>query len=176
MLRQAKWLFYRDRMLEQLGALLLAYPRGRQFPDDFPGLKAGMRRHFDGGLPPASAALQLAGGIVAGLLRPLAAEERERVLARLLASGLDDLKAAATRRTARRSRDVTDPTELAAELAGVAIFMARGLAEEGTLSRDEYAWFVGELDAALGSGEGLAESLGRRFALPERRTQWRAPV
>ena len=119
MLRQAKWLFYRDRVLEQLGALLLAYPRGRQFSDDFPGLKAAMRRHFDGGLPPGSAALQLAGGIVAGLLRQLGAEERETVLTPLLALGLDDLKAAATQRTARRSPDIADPIAFATELAGV---------------------------------------------------------
>jgi hypothetical protein len=173
MLRQAKWLFYRDRVLEQLGALLLAYPRGRQFFGDFPGLKAKMREHFDAGLAPASASLQLASGILTGLLRQLGAAERALVLARLRSVELEALKAIAAERNAGRRRDETAPAAFAAELAGVAIFMARGLAEEGMLGRAEYAWLLGELETALGSnGEAGSGPLSRRFALPEERPLW----
>jgi hypothetical protein len=175
MLRQAKWLFYRDRVLEQLGALLLAYPRGRQFFRDFPGLKVEMRRQFDAGVAPASAALQLASGILSGLVRQLGAAERTVVLARLRSVELEELKAIAAERNAGRRRDETAPAAFAAELAGVAIFMARGLAEEGILARAEYAWLLGELDAALGR-DGEAETLSRRFALPETEAQWGSPA
>lgn len=177
MLRQAKWLFYRDRVLEQLGALLLAYPRGRQFFGDFPGLKAEVRRHFDAGLAPASASLQLASGILTGLLRQLGGAERAWVLARLRSMELEGLKAIAAERNAGRRRDETAPAAFAAELAGVAMFMARGLAEEGTLAREEYAWLLGELEAALGpNGEADSGPLSRRFALPERGAQWGSPA
>ena len=173
MLRQAKWLFYRDRVLEQLGALLLAYPRGRQFFSDFPGLKTETRRHFDGGLAPASAALQLAAGILSGLLRQLGAAERAAVLARLRTVQLEELKAIAAERNAGRRRDETAPAAFAAELAGVAIFMARGLAEEGILAREEYAWLLAELETTLDpNGEADTERLSRRFALAEKRTLW----
>ena len=173
MLRQAKWLFYRDRVLEQLGALLLAYPRGRQFFRDFPGLKAEMCRHFDAGVAPAPAALQLASGILSGLVRQLGAAERTVVLARLRTVQLEELKAIAAERNAGRRRDETAPAAFAAELAGVAIFMARGLAEEGILARAEYAWLLGELETALDpGGEVDTERLSRRFALPEKHTLW----
>ena len=173
MLRQAKWLFYRDRVLEQLGALLLAYPRGRQFLGDFPGLKAKMRQHFDAGLAPASASLQLASGILTGLLRQLGGAERAWVLARLRSVELEELKAIAAERNAGRRHDLAEPAAFAAELAGVAIFMARGLAEEGILSRQEYAWLLGELEIALDrNGEADSGPLSRRFALPEKRTLW----
>ena len=177
MLRQAKWLFYRDRVLEQLGALLLAYPRGRQFFRDFPGLKVEMRRQFDAGVAPASAALQLASGILSGLVRQLGAAERTVVLARLRSVELEELKAIAAERNAGRRRDETAPAALAAELAGVAIFMARGLAEEGILARQEYAWLLGELEIALDrNGEADSGPLSRRFALPEKHTLWGTPA
>ena len=171
MLRQARWLIYRDRVLEQLGALLLAYPRGRQFIGDFPALKPEMRRHFDDGSAPASAALQVAAKILGGLLGQLEPAERALVAARLGALDLDALKAIATERLARRRDDAAGPVELAIELGGVAIFVARGLAEEGTLAREEYSYLIGELENAL-SPVGGAEPLSRRFALPQRRTQW----
>ena len=172
MLRQAKWLFYRDRVLEQLGALLLAYPRGRQFFRDFPGLKSEMRRHFEAGLAPASSALQLAAAIVAGLLGQLGAGEREDVAARLGALDLDGLKATASERLARRSAETGEPRAFAIELAGLAIFIARGLAEEGTLSREEYNLLLGEIATALRPDGADTERLSRRFALAEKRTLW----
>src|SRR5687767_2869319 len=104
MLRQAKWLFYRDRVLEQLGALLLIYPRGRQFFSDFPGLKAEMHRHFDAGLAPASSALQLAAGILSGLLRHLGEADCALALERLRSVELEGLKAMAAERNAGRRR------------------------------------------------------------------------
>jgi hypothetical protein len=177
MLRQARWLFYRDGVLEQLSALLLAYPRGRQFFRDFPGLKAEMRRQFDAGVAPASAALQLATGILSGLVRQLGEADRALVLARLRSMELEALKAIAAERNAGRRRDETAPAAFAAELAGVSIFMARGLAEAGILARREYAWLLGELETALDPG-GEADSgpLSRRFALPERGGQWGSPA
>ncbi len=177
MLRQAKWLFYRDRVLDQLGALLLAYPRGRQFFRDFPGLKVEMRRQFDAGVAPASAALQLASGILSGLVRQLGAAERTVVLARLRSVELEELKAIAAERNAGRRQDLAEPAAFAAELAGVAIFMARGLAEEGILSRQEYAWLLRELESALDrSGDADSGPLSRRFALPEKHTLWGTPA
>ena len=136
-----------------------------------------MRQNFDAGLAPASAALQLASGILTRLLRQLGAAERALVLARLRSVELGALKEIAAERNAGRRRDEVEPVKFAAELAGVAIFMARGLAEEGILAREEYAWLLGELETALRpNGEADSGPLSRRFALPERAAQWRSPA
>ena len=49
MLSFVKRLAYRDRVLEQLSTLLVMYPRGRQFADDFRTLPGIIRARFRGG-------------------------------------------------------------------------------------------------------------------------------
>ena len=49
---------HRDAVMKNLEALLLLYPRGRQFARDFPELKPTIRADFDAGVPPTLSRIQ----------------------------------------------------------------------------------------------------------------------
>src|SRR5687767_2196196 len=125
MLRYAKWLAYRDKVLDHLGALLVMYPRGRQFTADFPGLRDEMQRHFEAGASPAGAALQMAAAIIADILGQLSREQRRSALAQLESLGGAELQERAAQQLSRRPPQLRDPAEFAASLIGVALFLAR---------------------------------------------------
>jgi hypothetical protein len=155
---------YRDQVLDHLHTLLLMYPRGRQLRKDYPGLSAAIRREFDGAAGPFSAALRLAGDIIAGLLRQLDAEERAAVLSDLLSLDLEWAKALAAERLAAPKASPPSACILAVELCGVAIFMARSLAEAEALRRSEYRRLLAAIESALGA---TAEPLQNRFGFPD---------
>ncbi len=150
---------YRDQVLEQLGALLLMYPRGRQFAKDFPDLRATVRRHFEEGVAPASAASQIAADMLADILRQLGAKERATVLAGILAAPPEAAESLAARRLGGDRTRKAEAVAFATELASVAIFMGRRMAEEGTLRRDELRHLLAAIEGALGAeGQPLAGS------------------
>jgi hypothetical protein len=152
-LRFVKRLNYRDRVLDHLGALLLAWPRGRQFARDFPGLRATIRGHFEAGLSPQSSATRLAAGIIAGTLRQLGEPDRRAVLDEIGRLDREALASMASRRVAG-GVDKPDPVAFATDLVAIAIFMARRMAEEGTLQRSDYVHVLREIEGAIvASGE-----------------------
>ena len=140
-------------MLEQLGALLLMYPRGRQFAADFPDLRATIRRRFEEGVAPSSAALQIAADILADMLRQLGKEDRAAVLAAILAAPPETVESRAARRLAGERTRAAEKVAFATELSSVAILMARRMAEEGTLRQEESDYLAGAIRSALGAEE-----------------------
>lgn len=138
MLRYARWLRYRDQVLGHVGALLLAYPRGRRISADHPRLRASIRVLFDAGVSPTAAAAQLASAVITGLMGQLDAEGRLAALERLRSLDEEMLRSMASRCIAGALEPPTSPPILAAELAAVAMFLARRMTEEGTLNRRDY--------------------------------------
>jgi hypothetical protein len=157
MLSFVKRLAYRDRVLDQLDALLLMYPPGRQFSADFPGLPARVRVHFGEGLSATGSALQLAAEIIAGLVDPFDADARREVLAQVTRLRPDELAATAARSISRQRSDQKDKVAFVAELIGVAIFMAQRMRQEGTAAESEYRIFIELLDRALPSLAAVAD-------------------
>lgn len=150
MLRLFRWLGFRDKALDQLGALLLMYPRGRQFTADFAGLRQAMRAHFEAGISPAGSAVQIAAAIAGDLVRQLAPKQRAEVRERLQAFEPGTLEALAQRQIAGMEARPADSAVFAAQLAGVALFLARRMTEEATLHRSEYEYLLAEIEAASG--------------------------
>jgi hypothetical protein len=157
MLRFIRRLNYRDRVFDYLGALLLFYPRRRRVSKDFPGVRNAIGSSFEAGLAPSSCALKLAAGIIQELLRQLDLRERKVVLAELARLEWHDFHALAARRLARPAADTRNGAIFVGQLTGIAMFMARRMKEEGTLSPVEYHQFVSELakDLCIGSGAEL---------------------
>ena len=149
MLSFVKRLAYRDRVLEQLSTLLVMYPRGRQFADDFRTLPGIIRARFEEGASPASCAVELAGMILGELLGQLDAQARSAVAERLRNADPDQLKALAAQRISERGKDPADPVALAADMAGVALYLARRMTEEGSLGAREYEFLAAAIDRAL---------------------------
>ena len=147
--RFVKRLRFRDKTLDHLGALLLYYPSGRQFTKDFPGLRRTIRAHCDAGVAPESSALQIAVGILERFLRQLSADERAAVVAALAETDLEALGALAAKRMAQRKVRPGDGVTFATQLSGVAIFMARRMAETGALRREEFQHLLNSVEAAL---------------------------
>jgi hypothetical protein len=175
MLRLPRWLAYRDKVLEHLETLLVMYPRGRQFSDDYPSLQALMRRHFDEGTTPASSALAITGQIIADMAGQLSFPQRDHASAALRALELDSLAAAIGRQISRRPEPPGEPADFAARLAGGALLMARRMVEDGILDRREHACFIEALDQAFdspGTGRGGEPSLAMRFGLPDAPSLW----
>jgi hypothetical protein len=173
-LRFVKRLNYRDRVHEHLNALLVGYPAGRQFADDFPSLRDAIRSRFEAGVSAPSAALQLAAEIVSGLLGQLDAAGKVRVAEGMLRLDREQAAAMASRFLAGAREEPADRLSFATELAGLAVFMAARMADEGTLRRGEYDYLVAAIEEALGaeaaqagSKHGLACSLTRIFLLCE---------
>lgn len=174
MLRYAKWIAYRDNVLDQLGGLLVMYPRGRQFASDFPGLLPAIRAHFDSGVSPTGSAVQAAAQIAGDLIRQLGHEQRAAVLERLGRLDGRELEAIAARQISRRPAEPGDAVTFAANLAGVALLLARRMWEDGLVHRVEYEFLLGELDRAIQPGADkkahpeASASLVELFPLPER--------
>ncbi len=173
MLRFVKRLNYRDRVHEHLNALLVGYPPGRQFADDFPGLAEAIRAHFEAGVSAPSAALQIAAGIASGLLGQLDSAEKTSVLKGLARLDARELEAMAARRIAGARDELRGRVSFATQLAGLAIYMAGRMTQEGALRQAEYEFFLGELEKPFeteagraGSNRARAPILSEMFALP----------
>jgi len=138
------------------------YPRRRQFAGDFPELRATIRSEFEGGTSPPSAALKIAADIIAGLLRQLPEEARAIVLNDIIRSDPAALKALAAARLGRDKARASDAVAFAAQLIGVAVFMARRMVDEGTLRLEEFHHLLAAIDAAL--DVDAACSLANAFA------------
>lgn len=159
MLRLVKWFAYRDQVLDGVNTLLVMYPRRRQFGDDFPGLRAVIRSHFDGGVSPMGSALHVSLLIIQDLLGQLDSPERDRVVELLQSLCLDDLEPLAASQISGRPERPKDRVSFALRLVGGALLMARRMTEEGTLSRAEHAALLAGLDGALPPGqEGAVET------------------
>jgi len=151
MLHTMRLLRYRDEVLDHLGTLLVMYPRGRQFPDDFAALRGVIRTHFDGGVSTWGSAVQLTAAIIASFLRQLDPDERRSVLEQLGAMDWDALRSIAARRLARTEAGASNRTTFPAQLIGVSIFMARKLTHEGALHRSEYEYLLSEIEGQFGA-------------------------
>ncbi len=69
---------HRDAVMKNLEALLLNYPRGRQFARDFPRLKTAIRADFEAGVPPTLAALKISESVIANFVDQLEGPRRRR--------------------------------------------------------------------------------------------------
>jgi hypothetical protein len=160
---------HRDAVMRNLDALLLLYPRGRQFPRDFPTLKATIRSDFETGVPPTVSALRISGGVIGSFVGQLGDDQKARVLAALVEHGRAHYAVIALRRVkgprVKAWREpVRDPVLFVSELAGAAIYIAGRMAEEGTIRWDEYADFLTNIETALGVSPKDQQPLGRAFA------------
>ena len=167
MLRLARRLQYRDRVLDHLGALLIWYPSGRQFFKDFPG-QAEIRGDFEAGVAAQRSALRLAKTIIEDLVAQLDQSGRSAVAAALGTLDMEELRAIASDRVAGGASTVKDRTAFIAQLIGAAIFM-------GADDRGRDAWrrrLCRVSDGARplpseGDPRGLGKTLMERFPPPE---------
>lgn len=166
MLRFIQWINHRNATLGHLDALLMMYPRKRQFFRDFPKLRQAVREHFEGGVMPASSALIVATSIVEGFLQQLNAEEKRAAAETLRASDLMEIEKLAERRIGGEKDQPGDKVFFAARLAGVAILMAGKMAEVNALQREEYLKLVDAVERRLGVTSSL--DLTKKFSVPPR--------
>jgi hypothetical protein len=152
---------HRNATLGHLDALLMMYPRKRQFFRDFPKLKQMVREHFEKGVPSASTALIGATSIIEGFLRQLTAEEKQATAKALTASDLGELENLALRRIAGERDQPGDKTFFAARLSGVAILMAGQMVAVNAVQREEYRKLIEAVERALGVSP---ETIGAAFA------------
>ena len=158
MLRFIERINHRNAVMENLNALLLRYPRKRQFIRDFPKLKATLREHFEGEVAPPSSALAIAISIIEGFIQQLSAEEKRATTAALAASDLMEIERLAERRIGGEKDQRGDKVFFATRLSGVAILMAGKMTSVSALGREEYEQLVRALERALDApGLGLAE-------------------
>ena len=155
---------HRDAVMTHLNALLLVYPRGRQFAHDFPTLKATIRADFEAGVPPTIAALRIAGSILGRFLGQLDAGEKARVLEALVERGRAGFAELARQRVKGARGKVGDRLQFVTQLAGAAIYIAERMAEEGALRFDEYADFITRIETALGVAPMGQQPLARAFS------------
>ena len=165
MLRFFQRLHHRDAVRGNLDALLLMYPRKRQFERDFPALKTTMRAHFSGGVEPASSALQIATSIIEGFLLQLTEEEKRAVAGALVASDVREIEMLAERRIGGERDQNGDNVFFATRLCGVALLMAGRMAGVGALRRAEFVRLVTAIERTLGVEESL--ELTRKFQFAE---------
>ena len=152
---------YRDKTLSHLNALLVYYPSGRQFTKDFPRLRQTIRAHHESGVTPQSAALQIAAEIVGRFLQQLDDTQRAAVASALMASDLATLESLASKRMAQRRVKPGDAVTFATQLTGVALFMARRMAETGALGREDYRHLLTTVERALKVQVGDDETMPR---------------
>ena len=98
MLRFVQRLNHRNAVRGHLDAMLMMYPRKRQFERDFPSLKQLIREDFEKGILPASSAVTISAGIITSLLEQLNDTERSAVAQSLEASDPDEIEKLAERR------------------------------------------------------------------------------
>jgi len=156
MMRFIKRLNYRDRVLEILGALFVAYPRGRQFFRDFPGLRDRIRGYFDAQTPPARAALALAAEMLSALVGQLDAKARCDLSTALATLTAEEVERIANSRTARMRGPRGDAAQMLAEVMSVALFMAQRMSEAGTIGESDRASFAASVKAFVGDGRESA--------------------
>ena len=161
MLRFFQRLNHRDAVRGNLDALLLMYPRKRQFERDFPALKATIRAHFSAGVEPASSALQIATSIIEGFLRQLSEDEKRVVAEALAASDVREIEMLAERRIGGERDQKGDSVFFATRLCGVAILMSSRMAGVGALRHAEYERLVTAIERALDAGD--PPSLAQKF-------------
>jgi hypothetical protein len=157
------WLNHRDAVFANLNALLLLYPPRRQFTDDFPKLKSIVRAHFDDGVSANLSALRIAETILQNFIRQLEESEKARVLGALIATGREGFAEIAERRVQGAREPLSDNVTFVTHLAGVAIFMAGRLADEGTIGRHDFEGFVERQAAALGADAETVKALKNGF-------------
>ncbi len=155
---------HRDAVMKNLEALLLLYPRGRQFARDFPELKPMIRTDFDAGVPPTLSAFRIASLVIENFIGQLEAPQKARVLEALVEGGRAHYADVARKRVRGARAKERDPVLFVSQLAGTAIYIAGRLAEEGTLRWDDYAEFLTRTEAALGVSPKSQQPLGRAFA------------
>jgi hypothetical protein len=145
MLHFFRWINHRNAVRTNLDALLLMYPRARQFERDFPPVKALIREGFEHSVPPASSALSIAAWIIEHLLSQLAESERQSVVEAILARDLREFEELAQRRLGGERDQPGDNVFFATRLCGVALLMAERMAEVGALGTeeiDQLAWTI----------------------------------
>jgi hypothetical protein len=140
---------HRNATLSNLEALLLMYPRKRQFVRDFPKLKALLRAHFEEGIAPPSSALSAAIGIIEDCLGQLSAEEKRATADALAASSLGDIEKLAGRRIAGEKDEPGDRVFFATRLCAMALFMSGRMAGAGVLRRQEHEALLVAIERAL---------------------------
>ncbi len=156
---------HRDAVLAHLGALLLCYPPKRQFADDFPELKSRMRSDFEAGVTASSSALQIAEAIVGSFVGQLDATEKAAVLGGLVDTGRRGFAEIAERRVKGAREPAGGNVLFVTRLAGVALFMAGRMSEEGSVGRHAYAEFVARLALLLGADASGVDALEAAFRL-----------
>ena len=154
MLRFVQRLNHRNAVQGNLDALLLMYPRKRQFARDFPALKATIRADFEADVAPASSALRIATDIIESFLRQLTDEEKQKVIETLAASDLRDIEALAERRIGGEKDQRGDKAFFATRLCGVALLMAARMAGVGAIRRIEYEHLASVVERELGAENG----------------------
>jgi hypothetical protein len=154
MLRFVQRLNYRNAVRGHLDALLMMYPRKRQFERDFPTLKALIRADFEADVSPASSAVSIAAGIITSLLEQLQEAERSSVAQSLDASDPDEIVKLAERRIGGERDQKGDNVFFATRLCGVALLMAGRMTTAGALGREERDHLAVTIAGILGAGEG----------------------
>jgi hypothetical protein len=154
MLRFVQRLNHRNAVRANLDALLMMYPRKRQFERDFPSLKRLIREDFEKDLSPASSAVSIAAGIITSLLEQLMETERSAVAQSLEASDPDEIEKLAERRIGGERDQRGDNVFFATRLCGVALLMAGRMTTAGALSRDERDHLAVTIAGNLGAGDG----------------------
>ena len=113
------------RRLGNLDALLLMYPRKRQFVRDFPALKATVRADFEGGVPPAVHRAAVRDRIVIeSFLQQLSRGGEEKVRPPRSLRSIWRVSRLAERRIGGERDQRGDKVFFATRLCGVALFMA----------------------------------------------------
>ena len=158
------WLGYRDAVLADLNALLVAYPRGRQFTDDFPGLKSLLRSHFDGEVHGPSSALQISETIIGTFIRQLSEAQRTNVLEALIANGRKSFEEFVDGQIAGRRGTSREPVAFSVHLTGCALFIADRMASRGLLGRSDTDAFVERIAKTLGADEAKLTALRASLA------------
>ena len=154
MLRFVQWLNHRNAVRGNLDALLMMYPRKRQFERDFPTLRALIRADFEAGVPPPSSAVSIAAGIITTLLEQLSASDRGSVIRTLETSDPDEIEKLAERRIGGEKDQKGDNVFFTTRLCGVALLMAGRMTTAGALRRDERDHLVNTIAEKLGAADG----------------------
>jgi hypothetical protein len=161
MLRFIQWINHRNATLGHLDALLMMYPRKRQFFRDFPRHRQIVRAHFEADVPPATSALLVATSIIEGFLKQLTAEEKQATAKALAASDLTEIEKLAERRIGGEKDQPGDKVFFATRLSSVAILMAGKMVAVNAVQREEYRTLIGAVEHALGVSP---ETIGTAFA------------
>jgi hypothetical protein len=165
MRRYFRWLNYRDAVLANLNALMVAYPAGRQFADDFPELKPLLRSCFDGGASLHSSALKISERIIGNFIDQLDSGRKAKTIEALLESDPESFEELAHGNIAGRRAGPPDPTIFMAELIGCALFMAGRMSSQGMLGHSDFDGFLQRVAERLGVNAAGLEALRASFAV-----------